>query len=56
MSEFLQDLRANWDNSYWWADHQLLLAVLVGAVSLSFALLEVLLKQRLEQRGNDGGS
>lgn len=25
--EFLEDLKQNWDNSYWWADHQWLMYV-----------------------------
>jgi len=36
MKEFLEDLRDNWDDSYWWADHQLLLAILLGLVGLAF--------------------
>lgn len=47
MREFLEDLRNHWDDSYWWADHQLLMACLVGLVSLSFALVEAWCKRQI---------
>ena len=44
MSDFLAELREHWDDGYWWADRQLLLAVLAalatGIVGLGFAYLE----------------
>lgn len=44
MSDFLSDLREHWDDGYWWADRQLLLAVLAalatGIVGLLFVYLE----------------
>ena len=44
MSDFLSELREHWDDGYWWADRQLLLAVLAalatGIVGLVFAFLE----------------
>lgn len=46
MSEFLQDLRDHWNDSYWWADHQLLLAVLLGIVSLGFHALKLWMDHR----------
>lgn len=43
-AEFLDDLRLNWDDHYWWARHQALqaslVAVLVGVIGLFFRYLE----------------
>lgn len=36
MSEFLHELRDNWRDSYWWADHQWLMVVLLGLIGLAF--------------------
>jgi hypothetical protein len=45
LRELAEELRENWDNGYWWADHQLLQAALVGvvlgALSLLFKYLEL---------------
>ena len=44
MTDFLSELREHWNDGYWWADRQLLLAVLValatGIIGLGFAFLE----------------
>lgn len=44
LAEFWAELRENWDDSYWWADHPELRAAMVGVVagivSLMFAYLE----------------
>lgn len=44
LRDFLEDLRDNWDDHYWWARHQALqatlLAVIAGAISLLFTWLE----------------
>lgn len=29
IKDFLTDFRNNWDNSYWWADHQWLMILLI---------------------------
>lgn len=34
MGEFVADFRQNWDNSYWWADHQLLMAAIIAVIGL----------------------
>lgn len=43
--ELLDELRDNWDDPYWWADHQALqaalLAVLVGVIDLFFVYAKV---------------
>jgi hypothetical protein len=48
LRDFLDDLRENWDDHYWWARHQALqaalLAVLVGTISLLFTYLEARVK------------
>lgn len=46
MREFLDELREHWDDSYWWADHQLLMAVLLGLVGLAFTAAELWLRRR----------
>lgn len=53
LAEFLDDLRENWDDHYWWASHQALqaavVAVIAGAISLIFAWLETRIRTpRLE--------
>lgn len=44
LREFVAELRANWRDSYWWADHQALRAalvsVLVGIIGVMFAYLQ----------------
>lgn len=49
MRELAQELRENWTDGYWWADHELLattLAAVIGAtVSLAGVYLETLLKR-----------
>lgn len=44
MSDFLSELREHWNDGYWWADRQLLLAILAaiatGLIGLLFAYLE----------------
>jgi hypothetical protein len=44
LREFLGELRENWDDSYWWADHPALrvtlLSIIAGAIGLMFTWLE----------------
>ncbi|HET9721127.1 MAG TPA: hypothetical protein VFP55_13685 [Solirubrobacteraceae bacterium] len=44
INEFLKDLRLNWDDHYWWARHQALLAavtaIVTGVVGLLFTYLQ----------------
>lgn len=44
MIDFLAELREHWNDGYWWADRQLLLAILMalatGALGVAFAYLE----------------
>lgn len=44
MTEFLSDLREHWNDGYWWAEHQIELAVIValvtGFLGVGFAYLE----------------
>jgi hypothetical protein len=51
LEEWLEDLRENWDDPYWRADHPevqaLIVAVVTGLVGLAFAWFEILLQQRL---------
>ena len=48
LRDFLDDLRDNWDDHYWWARHQALqaalVAIAVGAIGLLFTWLELRLK------------
>jgi hypothetical protein len=45
MREYLEELRENWDDAYWRADHPEVVAVLVaiitGAIGLLFAWIEI---------------
>lgn len=56
MREFLEELRDHWDDGYYWADRQLLLAVLValcaGAISLGFTYLELRMKGAMGDVGD----
>lgn len=54
MREYLQDLRENWRDDYWRADHpevqlglMVLAFVLIGAFRVVFTLIELLLTRRL---------
>jgi hypothetical protein len=51
MPELWQELREHWDDGYWWADRQLLLAVLValaaGTIGLVFKTLELLMTRAI---------
>lgn len=44
MNDFLSDLREHWNDGYWWADRQILLAIIValatGLLGVGFAYLE----------------
>lgn len=51
MREYLEELRDNWTDAYWRADHPEVMAVVValltGAIGLTFAFVELqLLRQR----------
>lgn len=50
--EFLDELRENWDDHYWWARHQalqaMLVTILVGVIGLVFTWLEVRVKTAAE--------
>lgn len=54
LRDFAEDLRANWDDHYWWARHQALqatlVAIIVGAIGLFFAWAETRMKLQLEAR------
>ena len=47
MREFLTDLRDHWDDGYWWADRQILLAIVLGLLSLAFYTLRLLIARAL---------
>lgn len=49
MSEFLKELRDNWDNSYWWADHPTLRVALLSIISGAIGVLFVYLNVKVEQ-------
>ena len=54
MKDFLEDFKDNWDNSYWWADHQwLMIAVstlVAGGISIGVKYTEL----KMEQTMKDG--
>jgi ABC-type branched-subunit amino acid transport system permease subunit len=51
MRDYLEEIRENWDNAYWRADHPevmaILAAVLTGLVGLLFVWLELRLRRRV---------
>jgi hypothetical protein len=47
VSEFFAELREHWDDGYWWADRQLLLAILVAVLAGTLELVFVYLKARI---------
>lgn len=51
LSEFLDDLYKNWDNAYWWLDHQWLvtglLFVLAGVYELAIHYTKLRLTQTM---------
>lgn len=52
INEFLEELRAHWDDHYWWARHQALqlalLGILSGVISLFFTYLEARVRRVTE--------
>lgn len=47
MRSFLDELREHWDDGYWWADRQILLAIILGLVGLGFFTLRLLIARAL---------
>lgn len=51
LREYLEDLRDNWDDPYWRADHPevvaAMIAIVSGAVSLIFTFLDLLIRRSL---------
>jgi hypothetical protein len=51
MAELIEEMREHWRDGYWWADRQLLLAVVVGLVggvlSLAFKYCELRMTQAM---------
>jgi len=49
--EYLSELRENWRDSYWWADHAMLqtvlLCVMAGMIGVSFKALELYIEQKM---------
>ncbi len=43
MSDFITDLKEHWNDSYWWADHQVLMAILVGMIGLAFHAMTLMM-------------
>lgn len=41
---FIADLRQNYDNGYWWADHPALRMALIGVITGCIGLLFVILE------------
>ena len=58
MLELLREALEHWDDGYWWADRQLLLAVLAalltGTIALAFKAAELALEARLAPTVADG--
>lgn len=52
MQEFLEEVKDNWNNAYWWADHQWLMAigmgVILGGISFTFKYGELKMEQRMK--------
>lgn len=53
--EWWEDVRENWDDPYWRADHPevlaVALAIITGAIGLLFAALQALVQRRLLTNG-----
>lgn len=47
LRDFLQELRENWDDHYWWARHQFLSIAVVSLISGLFGLLFAYLEERV---------
>jgi hypothetical protein len=49
MREYLEDLRENWDDAYWRADHPeviaVVIAVLTGVLGLAFVWVEIRMRR-----------
>jgi hypothetical protein len=39
---FIEDLRLNWDNRYWWADHQIVVALVVAFIYVAASVLSAM--------------
>lgn len=50
--EFVEELRENWDDAYWWADHPslriALMSIVAGVIGLLFTWLETRIKLAAE--------
>ena len=56
MREFFEELREHWDDAYWWADRQLLLAIALGLVAGVLDLFFVWLKIKIAAAAAGGGA
>ena len=45
--EFFEDLRQNWDNTYWWADKQWLMYIILCSILMVYELATSYLKLRM---------
>jgi hypothetical protein len=49
--EYLEELRENWDDPYWRADHPevvaAMIAIVTGAISLIFTTIDLLIRRSL---------
>lgn len=50
VTEFLEDLRDNWDDHYWWARHQALQIALLSILSGTIGLVFLWARLRMERR------
>lgn len=50
MSELLSELRENWNDGYWWADHELLAAAVAATITATISLTGAYFEMRLKQR------
>lgn len=48
--ELIDDLRNNWDNSYWWVDHQWLMSILLFSLLFVYELTTQYFKLRIKYK------
>jgi hypothetical protein len=54
--DFLDDFKQNWNNSYWWADRQWLMAVCTGVIVGGISLTVKYGELKMEQKMNVGSA
>lgn len=56
MKEFLDEIKLNWNNGYWWADHQWLLYILLAGFASATGVVQKYIEIQMENKLKAGGA